>query len=126
MLFLTFAEKKACGGSDFLELQYCRLPAGASLAARVAVDAIGHWQEDSLYLSDAEAFFRDYQAVLGYGTYNNLQEGPADLCGINYYTPEQTAAIAEALCRNQPEDWQRMAAWLEGAKAHNGFYLLGL
>ena len=49
--FVSQEERRAFGGSDFIELQYCRLPHGSKLRSIISVDAISHWKLDSLYVS---------------------------------------------------------------------------
>ncbi len=55
-----------------------------------------------------------------------MKTGTVDLFGINYYTPIMTEAVIEKLDKEKPEDYEVLAAWLFRAKAHNGFYILGI
>ena len=54
MLFHSFSsqtERREYGGSDFIELQCCKLKRGTSIKKIISVDHIEHWKTDSLYLS---------------------------------------------------------------------------
>lgn len=100
MLFHSFqsqAERREFGGSDFIEIQYCRLPEGTSLREIVSIDAIKHWKDDSLYISgdDMDLFYQSYGDIITGGVYNNEDRGPMDLFGINFYSREQTNEIIE-------------------------------
>ena len=81
MLFHSFqsqAERREFGGSDFIEIQYCRLPEGTSLREIVSIDAIKHWKDDSLYISgdDMDLFYQSYGDIITGGVYNNGDRGP--------------------------------------------------
>ena len=131
ILFRTFStqeERRKFGGTDFMELQYCRLPQGTELKQVVSVDAIDHWKNDSLYIygNDENEFMSYYGKIFTGGTYNNLECGPVDTCGINFYSYEQTLLMLEKVQEMKPLDYQVLANWLEKAKAMNGIYFLGL
>ena len=131
MLFHTFSsqdERRQFGGSDFIELQYCRIRQGAEIGEILSVQAIEHWKNDSLYIfgDDMDAFFAQYCKIFSKGIYNNRECGGVDLLGINYYSPEQTALMTEAIKRETPADSQRLLDWLDGGKQYNGFYVLGV
>lgn len=131
MLFHTFSsqeERRSFGGSDFLELQFCRLPPQTSLERITAADSIRHWRRDSLYVSgdDDGAFVRAYGGILDCGIYGNLKTGAIDPCGINYYPAACIGPILTKLMEIRPAEYETLAAWLNQAKAHNGFYLLGV
>ena len=125
-MFLTQEERKKHGGSCFIELQFCKLPADTEF------DQIrrgsGHWQDDSLYVFDTEqsSFYSQYKDILGYGLHNNKAEGYFDTWGITYYAPGQIEAIQERLNEYKPEDHEVLMKWLEEAKQYNGFYVLGV
>lgn len=130
MLFHRFAsqeERRAFGGSDFLELQPCPLPPSSTPEELVSIDNFLHWQLSSLYISgdDMGLFQELYGPLLGHGLYNNLSTGPLDPCGINYYTPAQAAAIIARIEAAQPQDCQLLLPWLRENSA-KGFYLLGV
>lgn len=131
MLFHFFssqAERRAFGGGDFIELQHCKLDCSLPGEALVSVHRITHWREDSLYLcgDDWEAFFEAYGDILTGGTYNNLNTGALDWCGINYFSPEQAADIRQQLKEKQPPEWETLLRWLDEGKNCTGFYVLGL
>lgn len=125
MLFYTAEDRRRIGGA-FLEIQFCRLPRGSALKKIVAVDSIKNRKSDSLYVPDENEFCRIYDAILGHGCYNNLQSGPLDPYGINYYAPEAVGAIRSRLRSAQPEEYALFDAWLALAETCNGFYILGL
>lgn len=131
MLFRTFSsqeERREFGGTCFIELQYCRLPQGTGIKQIVSVDAIGFWKNDSLYIygDDENEFVSRYGKIFAGGTYNNLECGPVDTCGINFYSREQTLQILEKVNEMKPLDYQTLLGWLEKAKTGIGFYILGL
>ena len=131
MLFHSFrsqAERRAFGGSDFIEIQYCRLPEGTSIREIVSVDAIKHWKADSLYISgdDMDLFYQSYGDIITGGVYNNRERGPMDLFGINFYSREQTDAIIERLAEEKPPEYQILCSWLQAGKPYGGFYILGV
>lgn len=131
MYFHTFNSQEeliSCGGSAFIEIQFCKLPAGTTIKELVAVDSIDHWQNDSLYIyiDDDNAFYQEYSRIFDCGTYNNLKTGTVDLCGINYYAPSLTDSIIERLHKDNPADHEVLIEWLNKSKKYNGFYILGL
>ena len=129
MLFHKFdsqEERREYGGSAFIEVQFCRMPAGTDLKSLVAVDNIINWLDDSLYISDENLFYEQYSRIFDCGVYNNLKSGPVDVYGINYYGPELTKVLIERIRELQPEDWKVLIEWLEAAKKYNGFYILGI
>ncbi len=130
MLFHTFKnqdERRGCGAA-FIEIQFCDMPKHSLIKELVAVDNIRCGRNDSLYIheDDCEAFFREYSRIFDCGTYNNLETGVMDLCGINYYAPNLIDSITEKLHAEKPQDCEVLAAWLARAREHNGFYILGL
>ena len=128
-MFTVFASQEercsACG-SDCFELQFCKMPRATALGALVHWENITHWQSDSLYVLDEERFIAEYGKFFAGGVYANLQTGPVDGCGINYYSPEKREAMLERLRAEEPEDSACLIDWLERAAAYNGFYLLGV
>lgn len=131
MLFHIFNNqdaRRAFGGSDFLELQFCQLKRGTDIRSIVSIDRIDKWRNSSLYMhgSDWEIFYKEYKDVFRNGTYNNLKCGEIDWCGINYYSPEQVEEMIIALEEKKPEDYTIVLEWLIKAKAYNGIYILGL
>ena len=131
MLFHSFqsqAERREFGGSDFIEIQYCRLPEGTSLREIVSIDAIKHWKDDSLYISgdDMDLFYQSYGDIITGGVYNNGDRGPMDLLGINFYSRERTNEIIKRLAEEKPPEYQILCRWLQADEQNLGFYLLGV
>ena len=131
MLFHTFAtgeERRKFGGSEFIEIQFCRLPQNTEIKNIVSVSGISHWQNDSLYVHDDDQnlFLKEYKRIFDCGIYNNSETGTVDPFGINYYRPEQIGGMIGKLSEIKPEDWERLAEWLNSAKKYNGFYILGI
>lgn len=131
MLFHAFSsqeERRKFGGSDFLEIQFCRMPQKTKAEKITAVDSIRHWRDDSLYVSgdDAGAFLQAYDGIFDCGIYNNLETGPIDPYGINYYGPDFIDVIIAKLLEKRPADYEKFAEWLNKAKKYNGFYILGV
>ena len=72
-------------------------------------------------------YFSNYGGRLLFpASLDGMKTGTVDLFGINYYTPIMTEAVIEKLDKEKPEDYEVLAAWLFRAKAHNGFYILGI
>lgn len=130
-MFYSFAsqtERRKFGGSDFVEIQFCKMPLKTKIETVVAVDSITYWLDDSLYVSgdDANAFLKEYSCIFDCGIYNNLEIGMVDLWGINYYRPELTETIITRLLAVKPTDYEKLLEWMDTAKKHNGFYILGV
>lgn len=129
MLFCTFnsqEERRNHGGSAFIEIQFCKLPAEAGIKELVAVSSINHWQNDSLYINDENLFYQEYSHVFDCGTYNNLKSGIVDIYGINYYAPSLTDSLIERLYKDKPIEYEVLIEWLNKSKKYNGFYILGV
>lgn len=131
LLFHVFEareERRNYGGSAFIEIQFCDMPRKTSVKKTLNFRHIQHWKTDSLYIyaDDIDTFFREYGSIFDCGIYNNMKTGTVDLFGINYYTPIMTEAVIEKLDKEKPEDYEVLSAWLIRAKAHNGFYILGI
>ena len=129
MLFLSFnsqGERREYDGSAFIEMQFCRLPAGTKVKDIVAVSNINHWQNDSLYINDENVFYQEYCHIFNCGIYNNLKTGVVDIYGVNYYTPSLTDSFIEKLREEKPADYEKLVWWLKQAKEYNGFYILGI
>lgn len=127
-LFHSQEERREFGGSDFIEIQYCRLPEGTSIHEIVSVDAIKHWKDDSLYIcgDDMNLFSQAYRGIITGGVYNNGECGPMDLLGINFYSREQTNEIIERLIEEKPPEYQILCRWLQADEQNLGFYILGV
>lgn len=129
MLFHAFhnqTERRDFGGSAFIEIQVCKLPVRSSIKLIVDISSIKNWQNDSLYVSDENAFYQEYGHIFDCGTYNNLETGPVDLYGINYYPASLTDTIIDRIRESKPADYTVLVDWLERAKGYNGFYILGV
>lgn len=126
--FISQEERRSFGGSDFLEIQMCRLPRDTGISEILSVDSISHWQNSSLYVygDDMEEFYREYGEIFRYGYYSNGEQGMPDCCGINYYTQEQMRQITEDIAEGKPKEWQVLLEWMENAGECNGMYLLGV
>ncbi len=124
-LFLTSNTIKKYGGSDYIEIQYCRL--SSSLKTIVSVDSIRFKKEDSLFVrgDDMDLFYEQYCGIFGNGFYNNEKCGTMDLCGINYYPPASVTVILKELMTQKPLDYETLADWLKQASETNGIYILG-
>ena len=131
MLFHTFSsqeERRKFGGSDFFEIQFCRMPPKTEVGIITAVDSVNHWFDDSLYVSgdDDSAFLQEYDGIFDCGIYNNLETGTIDTYGINYYEPDLIDTIIAKLLNIRPTDYEKLVEWLNTAKKYNGFYILGV
>ena len=130
-MFHTFSsqeERRKFGGSDFFEIQFCRMPQKTEVEIITAVDSIHHWLDDSLYVSgdDDNAFLQEYDSIFDCGMYNNLETGKIDPCGINYYGPDVIDTLIVKLREMKPTDYEKLVEWLNAAKNDNGFYILGV
>ncbi len=130
MLFYKFSsqeERRKYGGSDFIELQYCKLSKDSKITSIISIESINCWKDDSLYVSgdDMELFFSQYKEIFNGGIYNNGKNGVVDLLGINYYSPQQSEIIIKHVLEQQPLDYQILLNWLKDVKRYNGFYILG-
>ena len=131
LLFHTFSsqeERRKFGGSDFFEIQFCRMPPKTEVGIITAVDSVNHWFDDSLYVSgdDDSAFLQEYDGIFDCGIYNNLETGTIDPYGINYYEPDLIDTIIAKLLNIRPTDYEKLVEWLNTAKKYNGFYILGV
>ena len=129
MLFHSFNtqdERRAFGGSDFLELQFCQHKSGTSI--KRIVNKFENWRNDSLYISgdDMDTFYSCYKDVFKNGTYNNLKSGDIDFFGINYYSSEKVDEMIKIIEETKPTDYKTVLDWLVKAKEFNGVYILGV
>ena len=111
-----------------MELQYCKAKRGTEIKHLCAVHNIRHWANDSLYIhdDDTELFYSTYSSLLGNAFYNNGRSGKIDLCGINYFTPQDATSAAERIKTEKPIECDIFLTWLQKGEKYNGFYLLGL
>ena len=131
MLFHSFSsqdERRKFGGGDFLEFTFCKLDRCTAIEEIISGDALVNWSNSSLYLcgDDWNEFSDAYGEIITNGTYNNLEKGYLDWCGINYFSPEQMKQIMKQLREEKPKDYQPLLSWLEQGTQYNGFYVLGL
>ena len=129
MLFHKFAsqeERRAYGGSAFVEIQFCRLLTGTPHEEIVSAGSIEHWDNDSLYVDDERRFYSEYSGILDCGIYNDMNIGTVDIFGINYYAPPVIETIIERLRKERPVDHETFIEWLTEAQKYNGFYILGI
>ena len=119
MLFHVFnsqEERRAYGGSAFIEIQFCKLPDEKIVNKRVALRSLHHWQNDSLYIDDETLFYNEYHLI-----FDDL-----DIFSMNYYGPETIKPIIERIIITKPMEYEFLVDWLIKAKEFNGFYILGL
>lgn len=131
MLFHTFGsqeERRKFGGSCFIEIQYCMLPPNTQLEKIISVGAITDWKNDSLYIygDDMEAFYSYYGQIITGGIYNDMNQGPIDLYGINFFAQKQVPQIIERIEAEMPPEYQTLRDWLKVGKQFVGFYILGI
>lgn len=127
MLFHTFSnqeERGNYGGSAFIEIQFCKLP--AKTKRKDLAKKINFWQNDSLYIDDVETFFHEYSHIFNCGMYSNLESGVVDLYGVNYYAPNFIDPIIQRLKEEKTAEYEIVIEWLDKAKRYNGFYILGI
>ena len=127
-IFNNKEERRAFGGSSFVELQYCRLNLNSKLKKIVSLRHIKHWLDDSLYVyvDDIDDFMESYGDIFNDGRYNNKYAGPIDIYGINYYDIEQVKSFMVTTGENRPKDYKVLMDWLTKALDYNGFYILGI
>lgn len=51
-IFNSQEERRNCGGSSFIEIQFCELSFVTKINNLVSVSNISHWKNDFLYISD--------------------------------------------------------------------------
>jgi hypothetical protein len=126
--FENQAERRAYGGSAFIEFQYCKVKNGTPEKKIVSVNSVRHWQDDSLYvyIDDIENFLHYYGPFFINGLYNNMQHGEIDMYGINYYTPSQVIESIYAIESIKPPEYSMVLNWLKNASKYNGIYILGI
>lgn len=121
-------ERRDFGGSDFIEMQYCKLEQDSEIEKIVSADAINYWKNDSLYIfgDDMNMFYSHYGKIITGGVYNNKDSGPLDLLGINFYSQKQLIFMIERIKKEKPADYQILLKWLEAGTEYIGFYVLGI
>lgn len=131
MLFHMFGsqtERKKFGGSDFIEIQYCKLPENTKVEKTISVNAVSHWKNDSLYISgdDMNFFYKQYKDIITGGVYNNGESGVMDLYGINFYSREKADLIIKRIENEKPQEYEILLRWLKSGTDYIGFYVLGV
>lgn len=129
MIFHSFKnqdERRAFGGSAFIEFQYCATKPGTKL--KKILGKYGFWLDSSLYvyIDDIESFLLNYGEIFYGGTYQNLHSGEIDICGINYYSPAQLKDVLLKIEKQKPPDYAVISEWLKKGERFNGFYILGI
>lgn len=129
MIFHSFKnqeERIEFGDSAFMELQYCTLKNKSEL--REIVNGNQNWLDSSLYIfvRDIRCFCSNYAEIFYGGTYQNLQSGEIDVCGINYYSPEQLKDIILKIEEQKPLEYEVILEWLKKGEQFNGFYVIGI
>ncbi|WP_310603788.1 hypothetical protein [Anaerosporobacter sp.] len=121
-------ERRAYGGSAFLELQYCKMKPDTSIKKIVAVGSVSHWQNDSIYvhMENMEDFYSNYSDIFVDGLYNNMKRGQIDVNGINYYSKMQIFSIVTDLELKKPKEYVLLLEWLKNVVQYNGVYILGI
>lgn len=132
MLFHSFSsqdERRKFGNGNFIQFVFCKLDRGSTVEEIVSNRAVAPllWNHSSLYLcgDDWNEFCEAYGEIITGGTYENLEAGYLDWCGINYFSPEQMQHIIKRLREEKPKDYPLLLNWLEQGTQYNGFYLLG-
>ncbi len=128
-LFLKFdtqESRRKYGGSCFIELQFCRRPAGTKI--KQILEGYAHWKDDSLYVYDDKQseFYIKYKDVIGLGIHPNMSEGYFDTWGVTYYGSNRIGDIKERLKEHKPGEHEVLLEWLEEAEKYNGFYVFGV
>lgn len=69
---------------------------------------------------------REFGGIFVGGVYGDLQTGPVDWCGINYYDPELTGRILAKILEEKHREHEKLVPWLRETEKYNGFYILGV
>lgn len=127
-MFKSQEERRNFGGSAFIEIQYCKLPESIKLEKIISVNAIPHWENDSLYVSgdDMNLFYEQYKDVITGGVYNNRKSGNMDLYGINFYSREKADLIIKRIEKEKPQEYEILLRWIKSGTDYIGFYILGV
>ena len=127
-MFKSQEERRNFGGSDFIEIQHCKLPESTKLEKIISVKEVSHWENDSLYVSgdDMNLFYEQYKDIITGGVYNNGKNGVMDLYGINFYSREKADLIIKGIEDEKPQEYEILLRWLKSGTDYLGFYVLGL
>lgn len=112
----------------FIELQYCKMPKKSKIKTILSTRRAKFWENDSLYIyiDNIELFVENYSEILNDGTYVNPEVGLFDVYGYYYYNENDVEKIINKILDKKPKDYDKFLKWLEVAKSHNGFYLVGI
>lgn len=126
--FESKEERRAIGGSAFIELQYCKLKPNATIRKILSLRSIHYWQNDSLYvyLDDIDIFFSSYADIFGNGVWENTKTGIMDPYGTTYYSSTQLKDIINKIEKEKPLGYEIILDWLKQGIEYNGFYVLGI
>ena len=122
--FQSHEERRKCGGSCFIELQFCTLPESECL--EVILNHYDNWKNDSLYVHGDEPLYTVYGPIFGNGLHPNMTESYFDTWGITYYKPSLIEEIIERALQSKPVEYELLVDWLNKAKNYNGFYIRGV
>lgn len=127
-MFKSQEKRRNFGGSDFIEIQYCKLSESTKLEKIVSVNAVSNWKNDSLYVSgdDMNLFYKQYKDIITEGVYNNGESGNKDLYGINFYSREKADLIIKRIEDAKPQEYEILLRWLKSGTDYIGFYVLGV
>ena len=128
--FYTYEEWKKIQATS-IEFVFCEFPNHYSIKEIVSVNKISKMKsnkKDYLYVfvDDFDLFFEKYGNIITGGIYNNKNNGPIDMCGINYYSLSLIDKVIKQIEEEKPDDYETILSWLEKAKQHNGFYIFGI
>ena len=123
MKFNSQKERSQYGGSCFIELQFCRFPAGTDI--KTIMSDYTFWLDDSLYVHGDDPFYSAYGQIFGKGIHPNMTESYPDPWGITYYRPDQIDEIIERAEKKKPLGYKILTEWLEEAKNYNGIIIHG-
>ena len=126
--FESSEERRAFGGSAFMELQYCKLKPSATIRKILSLRSIPYWQNDGLYVyvDDIDIFLSNYAGVFGDGVLSNRTTGSIDEFGITYYSSTQLKDIISNIEKQKPLGYEVILDWLKQGIDCNGFYVLGI
>lgn len=122
-MFIKNSERK---GTCYFEFQFCKIK--NPLHDGKTKDNVEFWMSDSLLLSDDDfdVFYDKYGEYFECAVFPNGKTG-FDYCGINYYSPEKTLEIYNALRSCIDKENGEFIDWLKtDLDLYNGFYILGL
>ena len=122
-------ERRAFGGTAFMELQYCKLKQTARIRKILSWRSISNWQNDSLYVhvDDMHCFFSNYADIFGDAVLSNVKGAKGmDPYGVNYFSPAQLTEIICKIEEQQPLEYAVILQWLKQGIDYNGIYILGI